>query len=87
MKTPQRPLFLARQSYRRRRAADASRFLPVVGVFLILLPLLRGSGGTAGLLAYLFVIWILLIVLAALLSGRLSRALSLPDTHEEDDPS
>ncbi len=40
MRKPKRPLFLARAPYRRRRLRDAARLLPVVGGFLLLLPLL-----------------------------------------------
>ena len=32
------PVFLERQSYRRRRLGDAAKFLPFVGLVLFLLP-------------------------------------------------
>lgn len=67
------PLFLARQSYRRRRLEDAARLLPLLGVFLFLLPLLIGDQRSVGLLVYLFVAWFLLIVLTALISRGLRR--------------
>lgn len=57
---------------------DAARILPVVGFVLILLPVLwtRGSDvGTAGEAVYLFGLWAVLIVAAALLSGPLRSAL------------
>ena len=39
------PLFLARRAYRLRRLTDAARLLPVIGTFLILLPVFwRGPG-------------------------------------------
>lgn len=57
---------------------DAARLLPVLGLFLMLMPLLWQSDGGArslgGQLVYLFGLWALLILAAYLLSGRLSRA-------------
>jgi len=79
---PTRPLFLARQGYRRRRAMDAARALPILGAFLFLLPLLwtageGGIGATRTVTVYVFVIWAGLIAGA----GWLSRYL---ETHQED---
>lgn len=69
MRRPRRPLFLARAPYRRRRLRDAARLLPVVGVLLLVLPLLWSPGSevtlTAGDVTYFFVIWALLIAVAA----------------------
>lgn len=84
MRSPRQPLFLARQGYRQRRLADASRLLPLVGAVLLVLPLLwRGaaaslsvSGATSvptsvvGL--YLFSVWFVLIAAAALLARRVT---------------
>lgn len=70
------PLFVERQSYRRRRLMDGARILPVVGFVLMLLPVLWTQGGrmgTAGEAIYLFVLWLSLIVVAALLSRQLRR--------------
>lgn len=82
MAEPERPApFLARRSYRQRRLVDAARILPVVGTFLVMVPLLwrRGgpeSGGAA--LAehatYLFVIWGILVLAAAALAVALRPA-------------
>ncbi|WP_430463993.1 hypothetical protein [Tabrizicola sp.] len=70
---PGGPLFLARAVYRRRRLRDAARLLPVVGLFLMLLPALgRDSAGDVGDGIYLFVLWALLIVAAAVLAPGLS---------------
>ena len=73
MKSPGRPRFLARRSYRRRRLTDAARLLPVVGLFLVFLPVLwqpartpepdTASGGI-----YLFAVWLVLIVVAFVLA-------------------
>ena len=60
---------------RRRRLADAVRLLPVLGLFLFLLPVLATGGsnglGTAGGLVFVFSIWGILIVISALLSLQL----------------
>ncbi len=74
------PLFLARRSYRRRRVMDAARMLPVVGGFLVALPILwrpaeTPGGETASGVVYLFTVWALLILAAAVLARRLSPAL------------
>lgn len=81
MRPPRGPVFLERQSYRSRRLLDAARILPVAGLFLFLVPvILAGSDGGApgtgpgGL--YLFGVWGVLILAAALLSRHLSRALN-----------
>lgn len=70
------PLFVERQSYRRRRVMDAARILPVLGFVLVLLPVLWTQGGRmgiAGQAVYLFALWVLLILAAAVLSRALSR--------------
>lgn len=70
------PLFLEREGYRRRRRADAARLLPVLGVFLLMLPLFPGRGafGTAAALVWLFGAWAVLIALAFMLGRRMRRA-------------
>ena len=72
------PVFLARKSYRRRRMTDAARLLPVVGVFLILLPILWQPASTAAPdtgygVAYLFIVWTLLILAARVISHFAAR--------------
>lgn len=81
-----RPLFLARQTYRLRRLMDAARLLPVLGFFLFLLPILWGPGTSVahstvfdGL--YLFLVWPFLILCAFLVS----RALAHSTEAEEDE--
>jgi hypothetical protein len=74
------PLYLARESYRRRRLTDAARLLPVLGLLLIGLPILWEPGAaegpvTAGAKLYLFSVWFALILAAFLLSRALSRPL------------
>ncbi len=69
MRRPKRPLFLARAPYRRRRLRDAARLLPVLGAFLLLLPLLWTPDSrmslTSGDVVYFFSVWLVLIGLAA----------------------
>jgi hypothetical protein len=77
---PREPLFLERQTYRRRRLMDGARVLPVVGAAFFLLPVLwAGPGGegaarTAAGGIYVFLIWLVLIGGAALISRRLIRS-------------
>lgn len=69
------PLFLARASYRRRRMRDAARLLPIVGGFLLLLPILWMPDGrinlTAADIIYFFAVWLFLIVVAAVFARGL----------------
>lgn len=78
------PVFLERASYRQRRLGDAARFLPVLGAVLWVIPLLWASDGPetpskSGMVSYIFVIWLVLIGLAAMLSRM------LPDTDQSSD--
>lgn len=71
-------VFLERQSYRRRRLMDGARLLPIIGAALFMVPLLWPKVGDENLAAepvktstamiYVFGIWALLIVLAAVFS-------------------
>lgn len=69
------PVFLERQSYRRRRLMDAARLLPVFGAALFMVPLLWSSGDdgeaavhTSTAMIYLFGVWAVLILCAAMFS-------------------
>ena len=74
MSRPPEPLFLARQSYRRRRFGDAARILPAFGLVLLMLPVLWSSeAGTRGGLIYIFSVWAILIAIVAPISMRLSE--------------
>ena len=78
MGTPKSPLFLARDVYRKRRLRDAARLLPLVGLFLFLLPKFwqartADGAGAARDVVFIFVIWAALIVAAAVLSARLTQ--------------
>ena len=66
-------VYLERRTYRRRRMMDAARLLPILGIFLFLVPMFRTRDAedpamTAGGGLYIFVIWAFLIVAAVLLS-------------------
>lgn len=79
MRRPRAPLFLARRSYRRRRMHDAARLLPIVGAFLVLLPILwdpaeSESRDTARDGIYLFGVWAGLILVAAAMAPSLNRS-------------
>lgn len=87
MKRTRAPLFLKRGSYRKRRLRDGARMLPVLGLFLFLLPILWAPGETAeadtatdGL--YLFAVWIALVLVAALMAPGLAED-SASDEGEE----
>ena len=78
MTQPKPPLFLARAVYRKRRLRDAARLLPLVGLFLFLLPKFWQAkavdgAGAARDVVFIFVIWAALIIATAVLSVRLSQ--------------
>jgi hypothetical protein len=85
-------LFLPRPEYRRRRLVDAARLLPLFGGFLMLLPILWGPAGAQGRDTardgmYLFVIWAVLVGLAAWLAPRLADAADDTEGLGNDAPS
>lgn len=91
MSAPRPPRFLGRRSYRRRRLIDAARLLPVLGVFIIFLPVLWHPADTpepdtarGGL--HLFAGWLALIVAALLLSRALRRTEGLADGNGAAEP-
>ena len=65
---PDRPLFLERASFRRRRLGDAARVLPVLALVAILLPVwwLPAGVSLAFGAVWLFGTWAVLIVLEGL---------------------
>lgn len=72
---PDRPIFLERAAYRRRRLRDAARLLPVVTIVALLVPVwlmpaaLSGAGGMVAL----FVLWFLVILASGVLHRRLGQ--------------
>jgi hypothetical protein len=77
MRRPKPPLFLARAPYRRRRLRDAARLLPVLGVFLLVMPLLWVEEAqlslNSGDVIYFFAVWLVMIGLAAAFAPGLRR--------------
>lgn len=70
---PRGSIFLRRDSYRRRRLADAARLLPILAIGLFFLPLLWPSGAEGDeaiamstAISYVFLSWAGLIVIVAL---------------------
>ncbi|MEP3345300.1 MAG: hypothetical protein ABJN34_10660 [Litoreibacter sp.] len=80
--TNSRSLFLERRVYQHRRLSDAAKLLPIVGLFLFVMPaLLLGtpnagnqSGTTALRLVYFFFVWICLIGTCATIARGLAGA-------------
>jgi len=75
---PRAPLFLERQTYRRRRLMDAARILPVAGLVCLLVPVLwsrNGQTSTASEAIYIFGLWLVLILSAVFLSRPLKAAI------------
>lgn len=81
------PLFLARAPYRRRRLRDAARLLPVVGMFLLLVPLLWTPEAEVSLssadVVYFFAVWLILIGLAAAFAPGLRADEQQPEEEED----
>ncbi len=78
-------VFVEKPGYRRRRAADAARVLPVFGLLLFLLPLLWGGADTGRTSMFVFAAWTVLVFLAALLS-RLTGDPEPPAAEENGGP-
>lgn len=77
MQPPRAPVFLARETYRRRRLIDGLRLLPVVGLLMFLSPLVGGAGylrETALSGVFIFAGWFVLIVATWVLGRLLARA-------------
>ena len=67
------PQFLDAQSYRRKRMMDAARLLPLLGIFLFLLPILwqprlTPEPDTVHGVVYLFGAWTVLVIAARVLA-------------------
>ena len=82
--------FLERSNYRQRRFRDAARWLPVFAVVLMLLPLMWPRDGadqslTSSGMIYLFGLWVLLVVIAFVLSRvlRISSSLDADDARRK----
>ncbi|MEM8631620.1 MAG: hypothetical protein AAGF74_10315 [Pseudomonadota bacterium] len=93
MRKARSPLFLERESYRRRRLTDAARVLPIVAMVLFFIPVLwatpeDNASSTSRGGFYVFAIWAGLIVAVALLSRAISQPEKAvpPATKDPDQP-
>lgn len=68
------PTSIARRSYRQRRLRDAALMMPILGTILWLLPVAATAPSTATTGIYIFGVWIVLIILAAMLARRIDHA-------------
>ena len=73
---PDRPLFLERASFRRRRLGDAARVLPVIAVLSVLVPVwwMPREVSFASGAVWLFCLWAAMILAVWLLHRALLRA-------------
>ncbi len=79
------PMFLARETYRRRRLMDAGKMMPILGAILFFAPALwAGQLSTLTGLLYLLLCWIAMIVAAVLLSRRLPTQDTGPGPGDEE---
>lgn len=82
---PDRPIFLERAAYRRRRLMDAARLLPILTLGVLLLPVwlapaqMSGAGG----MIWLFAVWLAVILASAALHARLGRKTRPGDPPDE----
>ena len=76
MRNSAAPLFLARAVYRKRRLRDAARLLPLLGMFLLVLPGLWATDmpASGGDWVYILVVWGGLIAAAAALAPGLAAS-------------
>ena len=85
------PTFLARRNYRGRRLEDAARALPIAGAALLLLPLLWQSEGAASptlpVWAYLFGVWIAMLLVAGAVAVALDRMAEARETENPETES
>ena len=77
------PLYLARASYRQRRLRDVVRVLPFVGFLAWILPNASGIVPATSVIGlYIFAVWVVLIVISAMITRRLTPEES--DGHTDD---
>ena len=90
---PESGVFLEQRSYRRRRLLDGLRLLPLLGVWLLMVPMLWSQSDTgaedsiismSSALIYIFCVWMGLIVLCAVMVWTQGR---VPQRSEAGEPS
>ncbi len=86
MSDEKKPIFLDRETYRKRRMVDAARILPLFGLVLLAIPMLwsaeNGTGTTTTqVIKYVFGVWVVLVILGAALSSHLRTT----DSEAKDD--
>lgn len=84
-------VFLERQAYKRRRMRDLARGVPIIGAVLLGIPLLWTHGGpqidgatTSQALVYIFLVWMFLVGLAALVSRTVQSDVPPADVPDPD---
>ncbi|WP_022707444.1 MULTISPECIES: hypothetical protein [Paracoccus] len=85
---PERPLFLERASFRRRRLGDAARVLPVLAMVLMLVPVwwMPAAISFATGAVWFFGLWAALILAVFALHRALLRAEATANRAAEDHP-
>ncbi|GAB4547322.1 MAG: hypothetical protein Tsb0024_17260 [Ruegeria sp.] len=90
---PRPSVFLERQSYRRRRLADAARILPFLGAALVVIPLLWPRADVAGqgmplssAMLYIFISWAGMIGVSFLFGLAARRMAAREDASSESAP-
>lgn len=80
----ERPLFLERAAYRRRRLRDAARVLPVLAMLACVLPVMWTARGMsfAGGAIWFFAVWLIVIIASGLLHRRLARGAAAEPSDE-----
>jgi hypothetical protein len=89
MAAARQPLFLARDSYRKRRLRDGARVLPIFGTVLVLLPLMWPAVPQMVLAhwVFVFVLWVVLIGLAAVLARGLGDSETVSSQESTSPPA
>ena len=70
-------LFVEPRNYRARRMVDGLRILPIVGIFLIAMPLFWGGSKTSikssDVMLFVFAVWAILIVINCIMTRRIGK--------------
>ena len=70
-------LFVEPRNYRARRMVDGLRILPIVGIFLIAMPLFWGGSETpiksSNVMLFVFGVWAILILTNCIMTRRIGK--------------